>query len=165
MLFIEGNGKSWKNNKTECYNREREGRSGMRYKITIEGTNFSNIDEFYNEMERLLTKNLSWKTGHNMNAFHDLLRGGFGVHDVGEGIDFYWKHANKSRQDLGYEATVLHLEKILTKCHPSNRENIAEKIKKAKNRQGETLFDVIVNEILDKNDWYDHTLVFDDNTF
>ena len=62
----------------------------MRYKITIEGTNFSNIDEFYNEMEKL---------------------------------------------------------------------------KMEKNRQGETLFDVIVNEILDKNDWYDHTLVCDDNTF
>lgn len=133
----------------------------MRYKITIDGTHFSTIDEFYNEMDKLLTKNLSWKTGHNMDAFHDLLRGGFGVHEVGEGIDFYWVHTNKSRQDLGYEATVLYWEKILQNCHPSNCEKIMQKIELAQSNQGETLFDIIVTEILDKNDWYNHTLNFD----
>ncbi len=31
-----------------------------------------------------------------MDAFHDLLRGGFGVHEYGEGIEFYWVHAKKA---------------------------------------------------------------------
>lgn len=133
----------------------------MKYKITIDGTHFSTIDAFYDEMARLLTQNLSWKPGHNMNAFHDLLRGGFGIHEVGEGIEFYWVHTNKSRQDLGYEATVLYWEKILQKCHPANCEEVMLKLKAAQNQEGETLFDILVGEILNKNDWYCHVLNFD----
>ncbi len=61
----------------------------MRYTVTIDGTHFPTIDGFFDEIDKLLTRNRSWETGHNMDAFHDLLRGGFGMHEVGEGIDFY----------------------------------------------------------------------------
>lgn len=132
-----------------------------RYKITIDGERFSTIEEFYQEIDKLLTKNLSWKTGHNMDAFHDLLRGGFGVHELGEGIDFLWVHAKKSRQDFGYEATEAYWRNILQTCHPSNCEKVMQKIKAAQCMEGETLFDIIVGEILYKEDWYNHTLKFD----
>lgn len=133
----------------------------MKHIITIDGTHFSTIEEFYDEIDQLLTHNLSWKTGHNMDAFHDLLRGGFGVHEVGEGIEFHWVHADKSRQDFGYEATVLYWEKILQRCHPTNRERVMLKIKAAKEHEGKTLFDMIVDQILYKDDFYDHTLYLD----
>lgn len=133
----------------------------MKYTITIDGTHFSTIDEFFDEIDKLLTQNLSWKTGHNMDAFHDLLRGGFGVHEVGEGIDFYWIHADKSQQDFGYEATILYWEKIFQKCHPTNRKEVMLKIKAAKAHEGKTLFDIIIDEILNKDDCYNHTLYFD----
>lgn len=133
----------------------------MRRTITIDGTNFSNIEEFYDEIDRLLTKNLTWKTGHNMDAFHDLLRGGFGVHEYGEGIEFYWVHADKSRQDFGYEATVSYWERILQRCHPANREIVRQKMETAKAHEGETLFEMIVDQILMKDDVYDHTLYLD----
>ncbi|MBO4749222.1 MAG: barstar family protein, partial [Lachnospiraceae bacterium] len=48
--------------------------------ITIDGNRFSDIEGFYTEIDRLLTRDLDWKTGHNLNAFNDLLRGGFGFH-------------------------------------------------------------------------------------
>ena len=133
----------------------------MRHKLIIDGSKFSTIGEFFDESVRLLTKNLSWEPGRGLDAFHDLLRGGFGVHEVGEGIDFYWIHSNKSRQDLGYEETALHWEKILQKCHPTNYEIVRQKIKAAQNQEGETLFDIITHDILCKDDWYDHTLSFD----
>lgn len=84
----------------------------MKQTITIDGTHFSTIDEFFDEIDTLLTKNLSWKTEHNMDSFHDLLRGGFGMHETGEEIEFYWIHADKSQQDFGYDATVLYWEKF-----------------------------------------------------
>lgn len=133
-----------------------------RKKITIDGMHFSTLEEFYDEIDRLLTKDLTWKTGRSMDAFHDLLRGGFGVHEYGEGLDFYWLHAEKSRRDFGYEATALYWENILKRCHPSNRERVAAKLEAAKNQAGETLFDIIVKEILDKKCVYDHTLTFDE---
>ncbi len=37
------------------------------------------MEGFYDEIDRVLTKDLDWKTGHNLNALNDLLRGGFGV--------------------------------------------------------------------------------------
>ena len=42
----------------------------------LDGNNFSDMEGFYDEIDKLLTKNLQWKTGHNLNAFNDLLRGG-----------------------------------------------------------------------------------------
>lgn len=127
-------------------------------KIIIDGSRFSTIDEFYVEMERILTKDLSWRTGRNMDAFHDLLRGGFGVHAYGERVDFIWICAEKSRQDFGYVATVRYWETILKRCHPSNRPMMTEKIKAAQAHTGPTLFDIITEEILCKTDVYDHTL-------
>ena len=50
--------------------------SGIEKKLTIDGSMFSDIDSFYGEIERIFTKGLKWKTGHNLNAFDDLLRDG-----------------------------------------------------------------------------------------
>ena len=35
----------------------------------LDGNNFSDMEGFYDEIDKLLTKNLQWKTGHNLNAF------------------------------------------------------------------------------------------------
>ena len=56
--------------------------------LKINGDNFSDLETFYDEIDRELTKDLNWKTGHNLNAFNDLLRGGFGVFQFGFPEDF-----------------------------------------------------------------------------
>ncbi|MCP1224211.1 barstar family protein [Sebaldella sp. S0638] len=48
----------------------------------------------------MLTKNLTWKTGRNLNAFNDILRGGFGVFDDEE-IILIWKNSESSEEKLG----------------------------------------------------------------
>ena len=70
-------------------------------RILIDGNTFSTKEEFYTEMERLLTRNLEWKTGCNLDALADLLRGGFGFHEYGERLEAFWNNAEKSRNDLG----------------------------------------------------------------
>ena len=69
-------------------------------RIVIDGSRFSDIGGFYDEMEHILTKDLSWRTGRNMDAFHDLLRGGFGVFEYGESVDFFWIHSEKSSASM-----------------------------------------------------------------
>ncbi len=71
--------------------------------ITINGRNFNDVETFFDEIDRVLTKDLDWQTGHNMNAFIDLLRGGFGVHDYEEPIRLNWIHAAISKACLGDE--------------------------------------------------------------
>lgn len=68
--------------------------------IVINGNNFSTLEGFYSEIDAVLTKNLSWETGHNLNAFNDLLRGGFGVHDYEEPIVILWQNSDKSKAEL-----------------------------------------------------------------
>ena len=79
-------------------------------RILIDGNTFSTKDEFYTEMERLLTRNLDWKTGHNLDAFADLLRGGFGFHEYGEKIEAFWNNSEKSKNDLGEDFFNIVLE-------------------------------------------------------
>ena len=81
--------------------------------ITIDGNNFSNEEEFYSEIDKLLTRDLSWKTGHNLDAFNDILRGGFGVHDPGEELIRTWVNAGKSRKELGEQLFNTIVEIIL----------------------------------------------------
>ena len=81
--------------------------------VILDGNNFSDIEGFYCEIDRLLTNNLQWKTGHNMDAFNDLLRGGFGVHDYNEPITIRWINYAKSKNDLGNKMVLTLLEIML----------------------------------------------------
>ena len=123
----------------------------MRREFIIDGNKFCDMEGFYCEIDRLLTKDLTWKTGHNLDAFNDLLRGGFGVHEYNEPILFIWKNYKKSLKDFGYKATVKHYEKMAAICHPSNVADVQNLLNDAKNKTGKTLMDLIVEVILDTN--------------
>ncbi len=88
-------------------------------KFVLDGDRFFDMEGFYNEIDRLLTKDLDWQTGHNLNALNDLLRGGFGVHEYGEPILIKWKHFDKSKADLGQETVLRILEVMLWNARDS----------------------------------------------
>lgn len=115
--------------------------------LIIDGSKFNNTVEFYIEIDKVLTKDLTWKTGHNLDAFNDLLRGGFGVHEYSEPIIIIWKKPNKSKMDLGFNATIKHYENMLTRCHPTNMDNVRALLEDAKQERGDTLFDIIIQVI------------------
>lgn len=87
----------------------------------LDGNNFADIENFYNEIDKLLTKNLKWKTGHNLDAFNDLLRGGFGVHEYNEPIIIRWINFDKSKENLGNELVLILLE-IMLDCNDSGHD-------------------------------------------
>lgn len=72
----------------------------MKKEIIINSSNFSNLDGFYNEIDNKFTKDLNWKTGHNLDAFNDILRGGFGIHEYDEPIKLIWTNFEKSKKDF-----------------------------------------------------------------
>ena len=87
----------------------------------LDGNKFSNIEGFYNEIDTLLTKDIDFKTGHNLNAFNDLLRGGFNVHELNEPITIKWINYNKSKKDLG-DKTILKILEIMLDCDETNHD-------------------------------------------
>jgi hypothetical protein len=110
--------------------------------LVIDGSRFTDFTGFAEEFTRLLT-DYTW-TG-SLDAFNDILRGGFGTPE--EGFVLRWDHSDQSRLALGYEATVARLNELLLTCHPTNREPIQGRIARAQRRDGPTLFDEIVELI------------------
>jgi RNAse (barnase) inhibitor barstar len=112
--------------------------------LVIDGANFSDLDGFAREFSRLLS-NYTWRG--NLDAFNDLLRGGFGTPETGWVLR--WLNSKSSRAALGYEETAHRLEQLLLTCHPSNRSIIAARMRSARRGEGPTLFDEIVGIIRD----------------
>ena len=89
--------------------------------LTIDGNNFSDLEGFYNEIDKILTKDLDWETGHNLDAYNDLLRGGFGVHEYGEPIVLKWLNYEKSKRELG-AGLILTILEITLDCNNSGHD-------------------------------------------
>jgi len=62
----------------------------------IDGERFTNLEGFYDEIGRVLAPGAKW--GRNLNAFNDILRGGFGTPDGG--FILRWTNAQISKQRL-----------------------------------------------------------------
>lgn len=72
----------------------------MNAEYIIDGGKFSSKNGFYNFVEKTFTQGLNFKIGRNLNAFQDVLYGGFGMHDCDEHIIIKWKNLAKSREQL-----------------------------------------------------------------
>jgi len=119
----------------------------MKREVILDGNNFSSLTEFYNEIQNKLTKGLDWEIGRNLDAFNDVLSGGFGVYEYEESFDLLWKNSEKSKRHLGYPETIRYLEKKLDTCHPTNISFVKNDLQEAKKGNGKTLFEIIVDII------------------
>jgi hypothetical protein len=103
--------------------------------LEIDGLAFDDLDGFYREVYRTLAPGAPW-AGRNLDAFHDVLRGGFG------GLN-----SERSRRCLGQEETVRYLERTLTRCHLDNAPGIRAELEAMERGRGPTLFDRVLEII------------------
>jgi RNAse (barnase) inhibitor barstar len=102
----------------------------------IDGENFSSLEEFYNEVSRVVVPGLTW--GKNLDAFNDVVRG-YGT--PAEGFTLVWN-----------EETVRQLGKMMTRSHPLGLPALEKRLAEAEQHQGETVFDWLVAIIRDARD-------------
>src|SRR4051812_47410605 len=114
----------------------------------LDGNNFSTLEEFWEEIGFVLfdIRNAHW--GRNLDAFSDILCGGWGTPD--EGFILVWKNSAVSKEKLSYPETIRQLENMLKRCHPTAIEIIKSKIELAKQNKGDTVFDWLVEIIKDE---------------
>lgn len=110
--------------------------------VIIDGSLFEDFAGFAVQFSKLLT-DYTWHG--NLDAFNDILRGGFGTPDGG--FVLRWEHSELSRRALGYSATAARLESRLLTCHLTNREHVAARLDAARRGVGLTLFDELVEII------------------
>lgn len=113
--------------------------------LVVDGARFTDFDGFAREFSRLL-RNYEWHG--NLDAFNDILAGGFGTPEGGFILRFV--NSDLARTALGYAATVMRLKQVLTACHPTGRERVVGYLDDARRDQGPTLFDSIV-EIIERH--------------
>jgi RNAse (barnase) inhibitor barstar len=110
--------------------------------LEIDGRNFDSLEGFYDEIGKSLGT-APW--GRTLDAFNDVLRGGFGTPDGG--FVLRWINSAESRVALGYDATVTYLEEKLGRCHPDNVGYVAAELDAARRGEGQTIFDVLIEII------------------
>ena len=73
----------------------------------LDGSKVTSLDAFYDAISDTLIPGAYW--GRNLDAFNDILRGGFGTPEGG--FILRWANSGVSRERLGYAETVKQLEK------------------------------------------------------
>jgi len=107
------------------------------------GPNFQHWKDFANHVSLRIIPGADW--GTNLNAFNDILRGGFGTPE--EGFIFCRDNHDISKRNLGYDETARQLRKGLERCHPSYRASVENDLAEALKHEGPTVFDWLVEII------------------
>lgn len=106
----------------------------------IDGARFSDFDGFCDEISRQVIPNAVW--GRNLNAFNDILRGGFGTPD--EGFHLIWRNVDLSADRLGRAETLRSLRAQLAASPADHRALVLEDIEDVLRGTGDTVFDWLV---------------------
>jgi RNAse (barnase) inhibitor barstar len=115
----------------------------MKPTFEIDGLRFSTLEQFFDEVSRNLIPGADW--GRNLDAFNDILRGGFGTPEGG--FVLVWQNHEASRLRLGYAETVRQLGFHLEQCHPTNIPYIQDQLAAARKSEGTTVFDWLIEII------------------
>jgi RNAse (barnase) inhibitor barstar len=104
----------------------------------INGGHFSNMEGFYEEISQLFMKDEDWKVG-TLDGFDDIL---YGIDS-----DITWKDFEKSKEDLGFDATKDFYEKKIRQGKPYNVKLIQQKLDQLIDGNGQTLFEILIEII------------------
>jgi hypothetical protein len=110
--------------------------------FVLDGASFDDLAGFFAAITRTLAL-ASW--GRNLDAFNDILRGGFGTPEGG--FILRWASSAISAQRLGRPETIRFIENNLTTCHPASVPSVQANLAAARHGQGQTLFDTIISII------------------
>ncbi len=112
----------------------------------INGSHFSDLAGFYEEVSEVLMKGADWKVG-TLDGFDDMLYGGFGMFENNEDIEIIWKDSDKSKEDLGFELTKGFYEHKIRQGKPFNVDLAQQKLDGLIAGNGQTLFEILVEII------------------
>lgn len=117
--------------------------------IIIEGAAIHDIASFYAEINRVFMAVEDWQLGHSLDAFNDLLYGGFGIMGGNEPVVLVWRNMDHSREALGYDTTKRYYEERLLPGAPFQQDYFREKLAALERGEGQTYFDIVLEIIAD----------------
>ena len=117
--------------------------------LEIEGNAINNIASFYDEINRVFMVGESWMIGQSLDAFNDLLYGGYGALQGTQSAELLWHNMDHSRKALGYQTTRAYYLDKLRPGSPYSKKLFEEKLRALESGSGETYFDSIMSILAD----------------
>jgi RNAse (barnase) inhibitor barstar len=111
--------------------------------IEIDGSRFNDLAGLAEEFSTQALVGNRWHG--NLDALNDILRGGFGTPKGG--FTLRWLNSTLSAERLGYGEMITWLESIRKSAHPSNWQSIEKRLEAARRREGQTMFDMLIEII------------------
>lgn len=119
----------------------------MRKTFFVDGSLIHDIPTLYDEINRVFMVSENWKLGPSLDAFNDMLYGGYGAIKGDEPVDLIWLNFEQNKKALGIDTTrTWYLEKLKS---PSvfNSELFMHKLEALENGAGQTYFDILLEII------------------
>lgn len=119
----------------------------MSKQIIIDGNQIHDIKSLYEEINLKFMQGEDWQLGESLDAFDDLLYGGFGAIKGDGPINLVWKNFENNKEVLGFDLTLNFYENKLKQPQIFNKKIIEDKIQKLKNTGRDTYFEIILEII------------------
>ncbi len=117
--------------------------------IEILGQHIRDIPSFYAEINRVFMAGETWTLGESLDAFNDLLYGGYGAIVGREAATIVWHGFDGSKTALGYETTRAFLRNKLERPDLYNMRLIRDQLDALEQGRGETYIDIVMAIIAD----------------
>lgn len=117
--------------------------------LVLNGNTFSSIEEFYEEIYKILTFGLDWKVAHNFDALNDILYGDFGVFSSKEIVTLKWLNYTKSKKDLGKAHSIEYYKMRAAGLTKHRSAYFLQKATDLEMGKGNTLIETILEVIAD----------------
>ncbi len=117
--------------------------------LTIRGRYIRDIPSFYAEVNRVFMADEGWKLGESLDAFNDLLFGGYGAIAGSDPVEIVWEDIEASRAALGIETTRTYLTAKLRQPELYSVSVIQQQLDQLEKSDGSTYFDTILDIIRD----------------
>lgn len=117
--------------------------------LTIRGRDIRDIPSFYAEINSVFMADEDWKLGESLDAFNDLLFGGYGAIAGPEPVELVWEDIEASRVALGIDTTRAHLSAKLRQPDRYSVAVIQQQLDQLEEGDGSTYFDAILDIIRD----------------
>lgn len=121
----------------------------MAKQIIIDGNQIHDIKTLYEELNAKFMQDEDWQLGESLDAFNDLLYGGFGAINGDEPINLVWKNFEENKKSLGLDLTLEFYRQKLKHPEIYNVKSIEKTLKELENGGGQTYFDIILEIIAD----------------
>ena len=105
----------------------------------IDGNDFDSLEGFFTTFRDKLG---ATAPSRSLDAFNDVLRGGFGTPEGG--FVLRWLHSARSQTALGLELTARFVEAKLQTCHRDNIASVQADLEAARRGEGQTLYDILI---------------------